>query len=1057
MTQERDRFTNPAAYGQMQAEVREAYPDYEWEDPSEERASHFFKRPTSVTEGVGSLEERYEQNPYDLPRQETANIDELIAIVERWARARAMGREDEADALEYYLTGGHGFPLSGKARMQIAGAREQGPGAMLEPSYAPSHDFSSLSKLEKIQFNRAVYNIDDVPTFLLLNPGDADLSQLLREGTADDIRAEIENLSEEDFATFEKEQLDTIDTGLYPDLLQIFSNTDLVTSLGIFTEKAEVEVDDFFDEPGALGQYASLNELETIEVLRESEDVELTTRSALFFIYKFFQAHPEMSAEDVSIASLIPGEELPETSALFLREYEEFLGFVVDMDSLSEGGILRRQSDPAVKRLFEGLESDLVRQVGKIVTTPEWLAGPLSALDEFAPINTVTQSQWGSYLSDVNRELVGGTGEENQDLLDFIQSKQNEYTEEYAKSGSDLSFREWAANELTPELHTRMADEQEISYQGYDEIIDPIIRSMLGGMPSSNALDARLLIKDMLIGLRGANNVLKKSDLLKNFFHKEIRNNWLRTYIATDIIGAHPNGNSINEAIKASGLDIVGVFRSLLEEDIDGVIALNQTSTRFETQDALFGALKVLSSDVESAIEEPYEGEAMNLERISAFEGVLNPIITELGIGQVWARGIKDAYIDSILPEGAPRLDILDIASKIADSDFKEYAIAHVKDRIEREFNPEYSEALLERIEDTYQGDPFKFFAANELNNDSIRTIGDLDRRSQAFVTLPDELDLQMDRIISSSAGFLPDLPDTTQPDVRVLLKGRMRELAAQAGLSLEDYVEDRAFTVDLEAEFRESTEVYLSRLFPDEMMQDIIAINAEGSMIEFFSDNPFSGQTIEEITEAVRDFELDDPIPGESDYYAERRASIEDLRRKEEEDEFIEEQARIRALRDAEAMLTDEEYEADQARIEEDKRLADLAREERARRYDFEDPFSRAFERQANKFLFGPQGRAVAQDVGGLALQEFEERLNVTRDRVETDTGERPSFRQLFSGEFPEVGSIDQYVQREFDVDFFTESARKSRQSRTPAPRIGVGRRTNQATTPRLGAIGGR
>ena len=31
--------------------------------------------------------------------------------------------------------------------------------------------------------------------------------------------------------------------------------------------------------------------------------------------------------------------------------------------------------------------------------------------------------------------------------------------------------------------------------------------------------------------------------------------------------------------------------------------------------------------------------------------------------------------------------------------------------------------------------------------------------------------------------------------------------------------------------------------------------------------------------------------------------------------------------------MLTDEEYEADQARIEEDKRLADLAREERARR----------------------------------------------------------------------------------------------------------------------------
>ena len=50
----------------------------------------------------------------------------------------------------------------------------------------------------------------------------------------------------------------------------------------------------------------------------------------------------------------------------------------------------------------------------------------------------------------------------------------------------------------------------------------------------------------------------------------------------------------------------------------------------------------------------------------------------------------------------------------------------------------------------------------------------------------------------------------------------------------------------------------------------------------------------------------------------------------------------------------------------------------------------------------------------------------------------------------------MDEYVQREFDADYFTEAARRSRQSRTPAPRIGVGQITTKSR-PRLGAIGGR
>ena len=1051
---------SPVEYGQVAAEVEEAYPNYQWTDPMTERVS-VSPRPTSVTEGVGTLEERFEGNPYDLPREETATIDQLVSIVTRWAKARAMGREEEAIALEDYLTGGHGFPLSPTLQMQM-GIYGEGDPSRAESTYAPARDFLSLTPDERHVFNKAVYNVNSLPTVLLFTVGDADLNQMIREGTAESLRTALDVLTDEEFANFEKEQLDSINLGLYPDLVRVFSNPTMITNLGIFTEKTEVEINDFFDEPGVLGQYAAGDELTSAALIRDS-DFGSQTRGQLLFIYKFFQAHPEMSAEDIG-GSLIPGEEPGEESELFKDEFEKYLGFLADVDSLAEGGMPRRITDPIMQDLFESLDSDLVREVGKITTSPEWLAGRTSALDQFASVNTVTNGEWSVYLSDVNRETLTGTARENEELLAFVQSNKEEFTKEYAGSGSDLSFREWAVTKLTPGLNMRMVDEQPMNYHEYDKIIDPVIRSMLEGMPSSNAIDARLAIKDLLGGLQGANNITSKKSLLKIYFHKQIRNDWLRTYIATDIIGAHPNGEAINEAIKASGLNVLGVFRGLLSEDVDGVIALDRNSTRTNTQDALFGAFKELSDTVANAIEEPYEGEAMDLERISAYEGVLNPIIAALGIGQIWSRGIKDAYINSIFPASGARLDILQAAEDISEADFGEYAIAYVKDEIGQTF--ENGEEILDKIQDSYGGDPFAFFKDNDLNSDSIRTRGDLNRRVQDFIVLPDELNVRRDQLIRDQAEFLLEIPEAVQPHVREYLESTIDDLVSEAGISLEDFMKG---SPGIRQELRDAGNLVLNALFADDVFRDVMSIGtAKGreqgvggdgrapNIIEFLSSNNFSGQTVEQIIETVQDFTLPDPVPGESNERAEARGRIEEFKQRELEDEAIDDFNRQEALKAAGIGEYYEEYAADQERLEEDERLADISREERARQYDFEDPFAKAFEKQANKFLFGAQGRAVAQDVGGLALQEFEDRINVTRDRVETDTGERPSFRQLFSGEFPEVGNIDQYVQREFDVDFFTESARKSRQSRTHAPRVGISQVTTKSR-PRLGAVGGR
>ena len=435
-------------------------------------------------------------------------------------------------------------------------------------------------------------------------------------------------------------------------------------------------------------------------------------------------------------------------------------------------------------------------------------------------------------------------------------------------------------------------------------------------------------------------------------------------------------------------------------------------------------------------------GEEIDLERINAFESVLNPMIAEMGISQVWARRVKDAYVDFIFPVGADHDQILEASTKIQASGFEQFAQQHVKDIIEREF--ENGTEILQKIDDSFSEDPFAFFAANELSGDDISTLPELSRRTQEFVTLPDQLTLQQDRLINTRAPFLPGIPEGLQGRLRSAFRDAISLDAAEAGMSLEDFL-----TTNPVVDFKAVAEQELTNLFSDELFQSAVTVNDAGSTLSFILNNKaqFGNLTPQEMLEAVKTIALDDPKAGESEVSAEARSKFAGILEDDKTQETINDMQRARTLRN---------LEEDIRTFEEDTRLADIQREENARRLDFEDPFARAFETQAGKFLFGPQGRAVAQDISGEAIRGFEERINVTRDRVEGDTGERPSFQQLFSGEFPEVGTIEGFVQREFDADFFTESARRSRQSRSPSPVIGISRRS-QPQTNRLGATGGR
>ena len=878
----------------------------------------------------------------------------------------------------------------------------------------------------------------DDPIFADVNP--QIVRNLASSMSGTEIRAALDELSDEEFATLEKEQMQDLSTGFYADLLEALTNEEVITAFGIFSADEEEDIEDFFDEPGVLLDFASTRQEKPQTLLTEA-DLDKTTRSGLMFTYKFFQAHGhELDADSVL-----------EENSLFDELYTSYVAFLDDVYTLPT----QRQNSPEIQQLLKGLRDPLVREVAEITTSTDWLNGRVSVLDELAPINDVSRLEFSRFIGEVGR-ILDSDFTSTAANSEFAASKQAEFTARYQASGTDQAFEDWAAFNLLPVIVDERLDELPLDMNGFDSEVDPIISDLLRGMPMMYSLPARGMIKDMLFLLAQADNITHKSQLVLRHFSKEDRASWLETYIATDIIGGHPNAELINEAVSAAGLNLTDVFRSLLEVDSaesPDAIALDFNASRKTTLDSFLAVLTEMSPEVASAVAQPSDADAVALEQINAFESTLNPMLADLGIMQVWGRRIKDAYIDTVYPVGADRAGVLVVAQNLQQTSFAAFARQYVKDAIGREWVG--GEKILEAIQDKYNGDPFEFFSLSGVSSKNVKTLGELNRLSDKFV--PDEaaISLQLDQLIRDQAGFYSAIPDVAQPDMRSVLEGRVSELASKAGVSLEDFIQNISSTeIDLEAEFKAAGETFLNTLFPDEMMQDIVSINAEGSIIDFFSNNQFGGQTIDEIVESVQDFELSDPFPGESDAKAEARERYGEAKQKEREDEEIEERARQDALRDARRPDT---FDEDQVRLAEDKRLADIAREERARQYDFEDPFARAFEKQANRFLFGAQGRAVAQDVGGLALQEFEKRINVTRDRVETDTGERPSFRQLFSGEFPEVGNIDQYVQREFDVDFFTESARRSRQSRTQAPRIGVSRRTNQPTTPRLGAIGGR
>ena len=432
----------------------------------------------------------------------------------------------------------------------------------------------------------------------------------------------------------------------------------------------------------------------------------------------------------------------------------------------------------------------------------------------------------------------------------------------------------------------------------------------------------------------------------------------------------------------------------------------------------------------------------------------MDPVLRKLGLPAFLMRRAKDAYIQSVLPITGRNEDILKAAAAIRTPDVNDYATQWYKDYIGD--NVEGGDQLLEKIEKS-GGDPFAWGKRRGLDKPEIKTDGEFNRVAGASVVTPDELSLKVDKAINKVAPFIKQLPLELQDALRGSSEVRVAELAAQAGMDVADFLDENLLNA---ADIRAFTEVELNRVFrktQDIGFDSIVKINADGSILDFLLENEadFRGRTVEDIIEFTYDvIGIDAAIAGESQDLAKARGIVQDEKNNREREK------ETKGLRDAKT-LHDLQREAETR--EDTERREDLELQESLRNRELVQPFQQAFDAQAGKFLFGARGREVTADVGAQALRDFESRINVTRDRVSGDTGETPSFQELLGGNFPEVGTPDakrsvvqQFTQENFGADFFTQAARKSRQSRTPAPRVGVAR---QQAVPefRLGATGGR
>ena len=458
-----------------------------------------------------------------------------------------------------------------------------------------------------------------------------------------EIRAALDELSDEEFAAFEEAQVQDLSTGFYADLLEALSNEEVITAFGIFSADEEEDIEDFFDEPGVLLEFASTRQEKPQTLLTEA-DLDKTTRSGLMFTYKFFQAHgQELDADSVL-----------EENSLFDELYTSYVAFLDDVYTLPT----QRQNSPEMQQLIKGLSDPLVREVALITTSTDWLNGRVSVLDELAPINDVSRLEFARFIGEVGR-ILDSDFTATAENADFAASKQEEFTERYQSSGTDQAFEDWAAFHLIPVIVDERLDEIPLDPTGaWDPVVDPIISDLLRGMPMVHSLPARGMMKDMLFLLALGDNITHKSQLMLRHFSKEDRASWLETYIATDIIGGHPNSELINEAVAAAGLNLTDVFRSLLEVDpteSPEAVALDFNASRKTTLDSFLAVLTEMSPEVASAIVQPYEESAIALEQINAFESTLNPMLADLGIMQVWGRRIKDAYIETVFPVGADR------------------------------------------------------------------------------------------------------------------------------------------------------------------------------------------------------------------------------------------------------------------------------------------------------------------------------------------------------------------------------------------------------------------
>ena len=889
----------------------------------------------------------------------------------------------------------------------------------------------------------------------------------------------------------------------YPDDAEINSvmDYDLLNNDKVFSTEGGFLPFVLPDENAAANMISSLKPLQ--QFIDESGNVQEipAPRSDLMFLYKWIQAFPDIDPLEVATS-----DEYQEAFSLF-----GVLSAEVDQTL----PINNKINQDLIKSVFDdsdisAADKTFVRSVFDITTTPSFLDSTqiYNGVGSTNVITSVGTDEYNVWINGASAVIDGPDAMEFR-AADYL-SRTEVYKDAYLKAKTSLSFADWAdQNITTEEIEVGLSNTMGVGTYDpttggqalRDLVFTPVVDALVRGMPSHIQVGARKHLFDTIrlrfeqsyagFGEEGA-----KERWLNEVWTPDKRKSAMQTYFYEGII---QDPNVIN-GIADAGIDIVDFVRNMITQEADPGQAgelfegVSEDSTEREFYNALLKNLETTGL-VPSDVFRTASFDEQQRKIRADYTKLLKPHINALKIPDLFHLGIIDDYIKRSFTDNMSPEDQLKTLESTVNNDFDGIALLFIKDVFT---NFASGDRILKKINEEYGGNAMEYILDNGLSttSDGVQhSFLSLESAAQdTILTMEDDVKAEQE-LLGSLTSLADMMPPEAITDATNFILQYARSAAQRRGMDFADYVKQavgeftsyvsgEAEVAPYSGEITAQIELFLNEqygdLFTDDYLENLVAASGFGSKTEFFEAHKdlFTG-TRTDIKTALEDFELMDVAPGEDAAQAAARAAVAESKAKLAADEQYKEalddvqkgelelrearlqedkerEERAAKVREGEFDLRERGLEENQATQERDFELAEIRRQEAERQAHLVDPFEQAFRTQASRFLFGPRGREVASYAFGDAFTSFEERINVTRDRF--NESDAPTYAQLFSGEFPEVGgSVDDYVGREFDAGFFSEAARKERQSRTPAARGGVARQSRNPLSSVLGARGGR